>query len=79
MKEFDKDQDEQQEERPRKRRGFDEDEKKKRPPIYCGSCMKEIKQGEAVFEVAGAYVNQTRRKVNVCYACAMNPPKATAV
>lgn len=75
-REWDKDQDDDQEEQPRRRRnGLEEDEKKKRPPIYCGSCLKEIKQGDAVFEVDGAYVNQTRRRVNICFACAYNPPK----
>ena len=78
-REWDKDQDDQQEDQPRKRGRFGEDEKKKRPPIHCGSCMMEIKQGDTVFEVEGAYVNQTRRKVNVCYRCAMNPPKKIPV
>jgi hypothetical protein len=71
----DKDQEEQQEERPRKRGRFGEEEKK-RDPIYCGSCLREIKQGDAIFEVTGAYMNLLRRKVNVCYQCAYHPPKA---
>lgn len=74
-REWDKDQEDQEEQPQRKRKAFGDEEKKKRPPIHCGSCMIEIKQGDAVFEVVGAYVNQTRRRVNVCYRCAMNPPK----
>jgi hypothetical protein len=55
------------------------EEKKKRPPIICSGCLKEIKQGDAVFEVEGAYMNSTRRKMNVCYTCAYHPPKALPI
>ena len=53
----------------------EERKEKRRPKIHCGNCLIEIPKGEAVFAVPGAYMNTTRRKMNICYRCAYNPPK----
>jgi len=53
-----------------------EERKRKREiKIPCACCGRTMTRQNDVYEVPGAYINSTRHKANICYFCAIKPPR----
>ena len=52
-----------------------ERKERKKSTLRCSACTKLMEHKDDVYEVPGAYIFSNRKKVKICFSCAMHPPK----